>query len=120
MSAGLEVARGDIVAITDDDAAPHPDWLARIEAYFSTHQGLAGVGGRDVVCHGEHPEGGAREVVGKVQWFGRVIGNHHLGIGRAREVDELKGVNCAYRHAALRRVGFDERLRGTGAQVHWE
>ena len=27
---GTEEARGDIVAILDDDAAPHPKWLARI------------------------------------------------------------------------------------------
>jgi GT2 family glycosyltransferase len=120
MSAGLEVAQGDVIAITDDDAVPHSDWLTRIEAYFSTYPELAGVGGRDLIYHGEHLEDGAREVVGKVQWFGRVIGNHHLGIGKPREVDELKGVNCAYRRAVLQRIGFDGRLRGTGAQVHWE
>lgn len=35
-------------------------------------------------------------------------------------MDVLKGVNCAYRGALLRTVGFDARLRGQGAQVHWE
>src|SRR5262245_59918316 len=30
MNAGLAAATGAIVAITDDDAAPRPDWLRRI------------------------------------------------------------------------------------------
>jgi GT2 family glycosyltransferase len=120
MNAGLKVAQGDVIAITDDDAAPHSDWLVRIETYFSTYPEMAGVGGRDLIYHGERLEDGAKEVVGKVQWFGRVIGNHHLGVGGPREVDALKGVNCAYRRAVLQHIGFDGRLRGTGAQVHWE
>jgi hypothetical protein len=35
-------------------------------------------------------------------------------------VDILKGVNCAFRSELLRAVGFDARLRGAGAQMHWE
>jgi glycosyltransferase involved in cell wall biosynthesis len=34
LNAGLAAATGDIIAITDDDAAPHPDWLERIERHF--------------------------------------------------------------------------------------
>ncbi len=32
MNLKLEMAQGDILAFTDDDAAPGPDWLARMEA----------------------------------------------------------------------------------------
>jgi hypothetical protein len=32
----------------------------------------------------------------------------------------LKGANCAYRTQPLKEIGFDTRLRGRGAQVHWE
>jgi cellulose synthase/poly-beta-1,6-N-acetylglucosamine synthase-like glycosyltransferase len=120
LNAGLRGATGDIVAITDDDAAPRPDWLARIEAYFAADGHVGGVGGRDWVHYGDRVENGARRIVGKVQWFGRTIGNHHLGVGRPREVDVLKGVNCAYRRTAIWHVGFDERLLGTGAQLYWE
>jgi len=35
-------------------------------------------------------------------------------------VDLLRGSNCLYRGDFLRNVGFDEGLRGQGAQVHWE
>ena len=29
-----------------------------------------------------------------VTYWGRLIGNHHIGVGHARYVDCLKGVNC--------------------------
>jgi glycosyltransferase involved in cell wall biosynthesis len=120
MNTGLEVAKGDIIAFTDDDAGPHPDWLERIEAHFLADDRVGGVGGRDWVYHGTELEDGAREVVGQVQWFGRVIGNHHIGVGEPREVDVLKGVNMSFRRAAIAGLRFDPRMRGTGAQVHFE
>jgi cellulose synthase/poly-beta-1,6-N-acetylglucosamine synthase-like glycosyltransferase len=118
LNSGLAVVRGDIVAITDDDAAPRPDWLARIADWFGKDARIGGVGGRDWVHHGERLEDGARPVVGKLQWYGRCIGNHHLGVGEAREVDFLKGANMSYRRRALGSLRFDSLLRGSGAQVH--
>jgi len=115
MSAALECCTGDVVALTDDDAEPRPDWLERLLAHFEDPR-VGGAGGRDWQPH----ERGERRVVGKVQWFGRVIGNHHLGVGPPRDVDVLKGANCAFRTSLLRAVGFDPRLRGAGAQLHWE
>ncbi|MEB3181573.1 MAG: glycosyltransferase [Nostocaceae cyanobacterium] len=121
MNAGLDAAQGDFIAITDDDAAPWVDWLARIEAYFLSDSHIAGVGGRDWQYVGTQlKEMGECQVVGRVQWFGRVIGNHHLGVGEPREVDVLKGVNMSYRQSAIAGLRFDERMRGTGAQVHFE
>jgi glycosyltransferase involved in cell wall biosynthesis len=120
MNAGLNVAQGEIIAFTDDDAAPLHDWLARIETHFLSDKRVGGVGGRDWVYHGTHLDDGAAEVVGRVQWFGRVIGSHHLGVGKAREVDVLKGVNMSYLKTAIKGLHFDERMRGTGAQVHFE
>ncbi len=116
LNAGLDTAQGDIIAITDDDAAPHTDWLARIEAHFLSDDRVAGVGGRDWVYHGTQLEDGAREVVGRVQWFGRVIGNHHLGVGEPREAELLKGANMSYRRTAITSLRFDRRMQGIGAQ----
>lgn len=116
MSAGLAEAGGDIIALTDDDTAPYPDWLERIEAHFAADPKVGGVGGRDWQANDHR----SRSVVGKVQWHGRVVGNHHLGVGEARVVDVLKGANCAYRAGPLREIGFESRLRGEGAQAHWE
>jgi glycosyltransferase involved in cell wall biosynthesis len=120
MNIGLESCTGDIVAFTDDDAGPHPDWLQRIESYFLADPRVAGVGGRDWVYHGTELEDGAEPVVGKLQWFGRLVGNHHIGNGGARDVDVLKGVNMSFRRGAIAGLYFDTRMRGTGAQVHFE
>lgn len=120
MNAGLDIAQGEIVAFTDDDAAPHSNWLAQIESHFLADAQIAGVGGRDWVYHGDRLEDGICPVVGQVHWFGRVIGNHHQGMGKPREVDVLKGVNMSFRRSAIGKLRFDQRMLGTGAQVHFE
>lgn len=116
LNRGLEATTGDIVAITDDDAVPRPDWLARVVDHFEQHPEIQGVGGRDHI----HGSDGAEEAedVGRIQLWGRAVGNHHVGIGPPRFVDVLKGANMAYRRRALESVRFDPRLRGRGAQVH--
>lgn len=118
LNAGLDAVCTEIVAITDDDAAPKPDWLARIVQHFMSDERIAGVGGRDWVHQHGGIEDGQRETVGKIQWFGRAIGNHHLGVGRPRPVDVLKGANMSYRIKAVGSLRFDERLRGKGSQIH--
>ena len=120
MNMGLNGAKGEIVAFTDDDAVPHVDWLARIESHFLSDSRVGGVGGRDFVYRENHLLDGTREVVGRVQWFGRAIGNHHLGVGGPREVDILKGVNMSFRHSAIQNRRFDLRMRGTSTQTHFE
>lgn len=123
LNTGLDAAFGDIIAITDDDAAPHPQWLARIESHFLSDDKIGGVGGRDYI----YEETQFRDLniplvkpqlVGKVQWFGRVVGNHHIGSETICEVDILKGANMSYRRSAIKDQYFDDRLRGTGAQAH--
>ncbi|NJP12407.1 MAG: glycosyltransferase family 2 protein [Leptolyngbyaceae cyanobacterium RU_5_1] len=121
MNLGLDRAQSDIIAFTDDDAAPHADWLAKIEHHFLANEQIGGVGGRDRMYRGgTELIDGAKEIVGRLQWFGRVIGNHHLGVGGPREVDVLKGVNMSFRRTAIAQLRFDDRMRGTGAQVHFE
>lgn len=117
LNAGLEMANAGIIAFTDDDAAPRPDWLLRVAGRFAADPRLGGLGGRDWVHQHGRTEDGAKRTVGRITWFGRCIGHHHLGVGPAREVDTLKGVNMSFRADALREVRFDTRLRGSGAQV---
>jgi GT2 family glycosyltransferase len=117
LEAGLGRATSKVIAITDDDTVPHPEWLERLAAHYADPT-VGGVGGRDLVHHDGVPELGAQTVVGRVQWVGRVIGNHHLGVGPSRPVHVLKGANMSFRVAALAGLGFDTRLRGSGAQVH--
>ena len=119
LNTGLEAAQGDIIAITDDDAAPRPQWLERIEAHFAADERVGGVGGRDwLYLGGTDLEEGESAVVGRVQWFGRVVGRHNLGVGEPRDVEVLKGANMSYRKTAIAHQRFDSRLLGSGAQVH--
>lgn len=120
MNIGLDSAQGDIVAFIDDDAVPHPNWLSCMESHFQVDSQLGGVGGRDFIYENGILKTGSSEVVGQLQWFGRMIGNHDIGIGNPREVDILKGVNMGFRRTAVGDLRFDKRLLGSGAQVHLE
>jgi GT2 family glycosyltransferase len=120
LNAGLALVTGDVVAFTDDDTEPHPDWLRRIAATLEANADVAGVGGRDWVRYDGHLIDGVARRVGIVTWYGRTIGNHHIGAGEARKVDVLKGANMAFRTAALREVGFDRRLLAVGTEHHSE
>jgi cellulose synthase/poly-beta-1,6-N-acetylglucosamine synthase-like glycosyltransferase len=127
---GLAAVREPMVAFIDDDAVPSEHWLAGIVKTFSEDERIAAVGGRDVIfVNGQvrPPRQGidlrgllGPPHVGRIQWFGRMLGNHHTGVGPARDVDILKGVNMAFRTAAILPLGFDERLRGRGVEIHSE
>ena len=111
LNAGLNEAKGHIICFTDDDAEARSDWIERIEKHFRDPT-IAGVGGRDIVIvNGESIEGKCK-VVGKMFWFGRYIGNHHLELQRDKPVavDLLKGVNMAFRSNYLEGFHFDENL----------
>jgi GT2 family glycosyltransferase len=130
---GIRSASGDVVAFVDDDAVPHRDWLERIASVYELDLRIAAVGGKDIVHHGERIDDSqdgrflARwrprraPPVGRLQWFGRMTSNHNAGAGGLRDVHVLKGANMSYRRLIVAELGgFDERLRGTGSQVHNE
>jgi Glycosyltransferase like family 2 len=120
LTKAFDAVRTEFFAITDDDSVPYPDWLARIMTHFDANPEVAGVGGKDHVCAGGEWFEGAEPVVGRVLWYGGVIGHHHLGVGPPRYVEALKGVNLAFRRSAIADLRPDPRLRGLGAQVGWE
>lgn len=120
LNAGADASTGDVVALTDDDARPTPDWISRLLAAYASDPTIGAVGGRDRVYVNDRLLRGSTRVVGVVNRFGGVIGNHHLGAGPARDVDVLKGVNLSMRGPLLRQVRFDERLIGVGTEHHSE
>ncbi|MBO9130029.1 glycosyltransferase family 2 protein [Bacillus sp. 165] len=117
LNKGVSSANGNLICILDDDAVPRNSWLRNIESIFIKNPAVGGVGGRDFVHLNEGIIQGSKEIVGKLKWYGKVIGNHHLGVGEQREVDVLKGANMSYRREVFEKIQFDERLLGTGAQV---
>jgi GT2 family glycosyltransferase len=115
-NAGLDACASDVVAILDDDTKPQPEWLQRVLARFQEDPTLGGLGGRDRCFDGHAFDDRQAPVVGRIQWYGRMIGNHHLGFGEIREVDFLKGANMSFRSEAFANLRFDQRLKGKGAQ----
>ncbi len=120
LNAGVAASSGEIVCLTDDDAEPRQDWIARIHETFARDPRIGAVGGRDWVCHDGRLEDGEESRVGTISWFGRTTGNHHLGAGPPRDVEVLKGVNLSIRGELARAVGFDTRLRAVATEHHWE
>jgi cellulose synthase/poly-beta-1,6-N-acetylglucosamine synthase-like glycosyltransferase len=117
LNAGLDAVTGEIVMITDDDAVAHEDWCRIVEKHFLDNPKIGGVGGRDIVYAPEGLLEGHCTVIGRVQFWGRIVGNHHLINSAITDVDLLKGANMSYRMAAVRDLRFDNELRGVGAQV---
>jgi GT2 family glycosyltransferase/SAM-dependent methyltransferase len=86
---GIRVARAPLVAFTDSDCEPAPDWVERLLAAFARHPDAAGVEGRTVTV----PE--------RMTPFTHQIENHDGGV--------YCTANIAYRRGALEAAGgFDE------------
>jgi glycosyltransferase involved in cell wall biosynthesis len=120
LNAGLDALTGDIVAITDDNAVPRREWLARIEGHFAAAPDVGGVGGRDWVHeYGAALSAGVSETE-HLQFPDYALANHHLDAGGTRDVHYLKNANMSYRMSAVRgsAVRFDTRLRGMGIQLN--
>ena len=87
---GWRAARGEIIAFTDDDCIPEPDWLMNGLSAFV--RGVAGVSGRVVVPISPEPTDNERNTSGL-------------------ERSDFITANCFYRRSVLQEVGgFDERF----------
>lgn len=116
---GAKAARGDIIAFTDDDAAPEPGWLGLILKEF-TDSTVALVAGKVV------PPSGPSELEGLYQLCGfSGQGNTRLVIGRQTPnwIERITffpfgiGPNLALRRSVFHQWhGFDERL-GPGTPI---
>ena len=114
MRAGARAASGDCIGFVDDDAEVRDGWLEGVVAHLAV-PAVGGVCGRDVVSR--EPAAAPASDVGRITAVGKLVGNHHLGAGRPRDVDVLKGANMVFRRRAL---ALPDGLRGAGAQVHFE
>ena len=118
-NAALSQVKTEIVAFTDDDAAPNPNWVREIVSFFKSYPDSAGLGGRDILHDGKPLTTSQLSTkVGYVSWFGKIYGNHHLATGPVRKVQILKGVNMSFRMKAIYGLQFSKSLKGNGAQVH--
>ncbi len=110
LNCGLQHVSGDVVVFTDDDAVPRANWLQRLMSHYDDPQ-VGGAGGRDVVHHGEQALECRTRAVGRLTWYGKVVGNHHCDCdGGATEVAHLKGVNMSLRRESIK--PFDTGIWG--------
>ncbi len=113
----------ELVAFHDDDSVAPPEWCQRIAEFFAARPEASALGGPDfIVAQPWTYHEVFVEVVGRLTWYGKVIGHHHHRSEGLREVDVLKGVNMIFRRTLLELL--DERLQGRrpeeGNGVFWE
>ncbi len=109
-NAGLAIARGEVICFIDDDTAPTREWLGRLLAHYADPR-VVGVGGRDIVHHGDTISAQPTDAVGRLTWYGRLTGNHHQpGFDEPRDVAHLKGANMSFRREVV--PGFDLNIIG--------
>ncbi len=116
----IENASSEILVFIDDDAEAPPFWLRYINNHFEKNSKLIAVGGPDEIQTEEHLRV-TKSVVGKLTWFGKVIGNHHHKVTSLMEVQFLKGVNMAIRKEFIPPIDLNlqsEKFQGNGC--HWE
>jgi GT2 family glycosyltransferase len=100
--AGVESARGDVIAFVDSDVLIHPDALARLTAAFEHDPSLAAVVG----SYDDAPE-----APGTVSRFRNLL-HHHVHQSSPGSITSFWGGLGAVRRVALEAVGgFDPRER---------
>jgi GT2 family glycosyltransferase len=106
---GLRHCRGEIVAMTDDDAEVFPDWVSRMKEVHREQPGAGAVGGLVIGSNTESLVGKVADAITFPAWE------------TARAVRTLPGVNISYKRAVLERIGFqDEALfRGEDVDFNW-
>lgn len=107
-NAGIDAAREEFIAFTDDDCVVPPDWLESLHKVFS-ETGADVVGGR---VHNGLPENVYAEV-------SQVTINHLSEKINQNETSQkfFTSNNVAYRSSMLKRMGgFDERFRWAGGE----
>jgi hypothetical protein len=97
----------------DDDSVPRPEWSKRVVEHFEADPMLGALSGRDQCYADGIPIPASEKLVGKMLWYGKHIGNHHLGVVGG-PVDLIKGVNMNFRRLSTTDLWFDERLRPSG------
>jgi len=112
---GAQSTKADIVAYTDSDCIPSPDWLSRIEKQFREHPELGGLGGP---VHLTRP-------VSRVQAYSAATFEAIMNFPATEQLlpgkqmrGTLPGANGAYRSEILHTVGgFREQFTNHAEEI---
>jgi len=107
LNKGVSVAKGSIVAFTDDDCIAHPSWLSNLVKWYR-YRSIGGVGGKVIPIEMD-AIWSVKELkedvdIGRVSWNGDVISNFDLGKGPII-VDCLSGANMSFKREVILEVG---------------
>ena len=102
---GWRAACGELIAFTDDDCYPHPDFLREIVAAFGESDSIGFVGGPVMLHAPQHVRMSIKES----------LVHERFPAGSFIPAGAIHGANFAFRKATLERIdGFDEMF-GAGA-----
>jgi len=106
---GIAMSAGEVIAFVDDDAVPHPSWLARLTEHYRS-VGVAGVGGFTIDNTGMTYQ--ARKTLcdrfGDAYYPSDFFDERRLCFRGSPVFPSLLGTNSSFRAAALREIGgFD-------------
>ena len=117
----VRIAKGDVLALLDDDAEARKDWLERIANHYQLPN-VAGVGGRCInFCDGVEQKYPRTNTFGKLCWHGKPIGNMYKApmFSDPVYVDFLMGGNSSFKLEILKQSLPDTRLR-RDVSFYWE
>lgn len=114
LKCGIAQSNCEIIVTIDDDTEVNDNWIRRAINIFEDPE-VGAVGGRDIQPNNKLPTN--LNAVGKFTFRGKLIGNHHLNNGGARDADFLKGCNMFIRRNLLDTIyPVLELLKGHGGQ----
>ncbi|RYE90345.1 MAG: glycosyltransferase, partial [Myxococcales bacterium] len=104
----LARSSGDYIALLNNDAVPHHDWLRTLVERMETSDDIAGVGGKAYLWDDAHPV-----LEASSDYYSHTVIDEQLGHGQAtmggpdaaRDVAMLSGCAVLFRRAAIDRVG---------------
>ena len=107
---GLPYCRGDIIAMTDDDAEVFPDWVWRMKVAHQQHPEAGAVGGAVI---------GAKSTTSMISRLADIV--TFPSPPEPMYVRTLPGVNVSYKRSVIERLGpQDETLfRGEDVDYNW-
>lgn len=108
---GLSASSGDIIALLDDDAIPHPGWARRLQDRLQADEGLGAIGGYTVGWDGASFQ--ARKILcdryGDSHLVSDLMDERPLATKGSFVYPAPMGTNVALRRRALEQIrGFDE------------
>jgi GT2 family glycosyltransferase len=106
---GLPHCKGEIIAMTDDDAEVFPDWVTQIKRAHREHPEAGAVGGQVLGSNTDTLVGKVADQITFPNWDSE------------RDVRTLPGVNIAYKRKVIEKIGpQDETLfRGEDVDFNW-